>query len=238
MYISGDNVLIDEQFAVMKPEAKPGPYVQLTIQDTGLGMSPDVKERAFEPFYTTKETGKGTGLGLSIVHTIVKGHGGFVVMESEPGKGTTFQVYFPAVEVSEEDRRGEDDEKPLAGNGELLLVVDDEVSVCQITKQTLEAFGYQVLTATDGTEAVAVFAEHRQSIALVIMDIAMPIMDGPRTIRALKKLKPDIRIIASSGIVLEDHLNLEPALAPNAFLQKPYTSGRLLHTIGTVLRAN
>lgn len=237
LYISADNIMIDEQFAVMRPGAKPGPYVQLTMQDTGTGMTPEVREHIFEPFYSTKETGKGTGLGLSIVHTIVKSHKGFIIVESEPGKGTTFQVYLPAVEVSDADLPDEASRKFLAGKGELLLVVDDEVSICQITRQTLEAFGYRVVTAIDGAEAVAMFAEHKQDVALVVMDIAMPIMDGPRTMRAIRKLKPDARIIASSGIIHEANLGLEDTAAPNAFLPKPYTSDRLLQTIRSVLDA-
>jgi PAS domain S-box-containing protein len=236
LYISAENIMIDEQFAVMKPGAKPGPYVLVIVQDTGVGMSREVKERIFEPFFTTKETGRGTGLGLSIVHTIVKSHGGFITVESEPGKSTTFKVYLPAVEVEEMEKFGEIDVKYLSGHGELLMVVDDEVSVCQITRQTLEAFGFRVVTATDGTEAVAIFAEKRNEVSLVVMDIAMPIMDGPRTIRALRKLNPKVKIIASSGIVAEDHLNLEDAAAPNAFLPKPYTAEKLLHVIQSVLK--
>ncbi len=238
LYISAENIMIDDQFAVMKPGAKPGPYVLVIVQDTGIGMSREVKERIFEPFFTTKETGRGTGLGLSIVHTIVKGHGGFITVESEPGKSTTFKVYLPAVEVEEMEKYGETDVKLLSGHGELLMVVDDEVSVCQITRQTLEAFGFRVVTATDGTEAVAIFAEKRNEVSLVVMDIAMPIMDGPRTIRALRKLNPKVKIIASSGIVAEDHLNLEDAAAPNAFLPKPYTADKLLHVIHSVLETS
>lgn len=238
LYISAEDTLIDEQFAAMEADAKAGPYVQFTVQDTGVGMTREIRDHIFEPFFTTKETGKGTGLGLSIVHTIVKAHSGFMTTESEPGKGTTFKVYIPAVEVSEVEKVGGADEKLLSGRGELLLVVDDEVSVCQITKQTLEAFGYRVLTASDGTEAVALFAENRKAISLVVMDIAMPIMDGPRTIRALRKLKPEVKIIASSGIVPEDQLNLDGMAPPNAFLSKPYTSDRLLRTIRSVLETD
>ncbi len=236
LYVSAENVMIDEQFAVLKPGSKPGPYVLLIVQDTGIGMSQEVKERIFEPFFTTKEAGKGTGLGLSIVHSIVKNHGGFIIVDSEPGKSTTFKVYLPAIEVSEMDKAGETDIRLLAGHGELLMVVDDEVSVCQITRQTLEAFGYRVLTATDGTEAVALFAEKRKDISLVVMDIAMPVMDGPRTMRALRKLNPAVKIIASSGIITEDRLNIEEAAAPNAFLPKPYTADKLLQTIHAVIK--
>lgn len=238
LYISADNIMIDEQFAVMKPGAKPGPYVLLTVQDTGIGMSREVKEHIFEPFFTTREVGKGTGLGLSIVHSIAKSHGGFITVESEIGKSTTFKVYLPAIETSEMEKPGQPDVQMLSGHGELLMVVDDEVSVCQITRQTLEAFGYRVLTATDGTEAVALFAEKRNDVSLVIMDIAMPVMDGPRTIRALRKLNPDVKVIASSGIVIEDHLNLEDAAAPNAFLPKPYTADKLLQVVHSALKGS
>jgi PAS domain S-box-containing protein len=235
LYLSAENFELDEQFAAMKPGAKPGPYVLLTVQDTGVGMPREVKERIFEPFFTTKDAGRGTGLGLSIVHSIVKGHGGFITVESELGKSTTFKVYLPAIETAESEKPGRTDLKMLSGHGELLMVVDDEVSVCQITRQTLEAFGYRVLTATDGTEAVALFAEKKDEVALVVMDIAMPIMDGPRTIRALRRLRPDVRVVASSGIISEDLLNLEGAAAVSAFLPKPYTADKLLQTIYSVI---
>ncbi len=237
LYVSAEDTMIDEQYAAMQPAAKPGPYVRITVQDTGAGMSNEVREHIFEPFFTTKESGKGTGLGLSIVHTIVKNHGGFVTVESEPGKGTTFNVFFPAVESQDLGRPEETDSKSLAGHGELVLVVDDEVSVCQITKQTLEAFGYRAITASDGTEAVALFAEKKNQISLVLMDIAMPIMDGPRTMRAIRKLNPGVKIIASSGIVPEGQLKIDDMAAPNEYLSKPYTSDRLLRTIRSVLEA-
>ncbi len=237
LYVSAEDTMIDEQYAAMQPLAKPGPYVRITVQDTGVGMSKEVRDHIFEPFYTTKESGKGTGLGLSIVHTIVKNHGGFVTVESEPGKGTTFNVFLPAVESQDLERPEETDSKSLAGHGELLLVVDDEVSVCQITKQTLEAFGYRAITASDGTEAVALFAEKKNQILLVLMDIAMPIMDGPRTMRAIRKLNPGVKIIASSGIVPEGQLKIEDMAAPNEYLPKPYTSDRLLRTIRSVLES-
>ena len=237
LYVSAEDTMIDEQYAAMQPAAKPGPYVRITVQDTGVGMAKGVRDHIFEPFFTTKESGKGTGLGLSIVHTIVKNHSGFVSVESEPGKGTTFNVFLPAIETQDLERPEETDTKLLAGHGELLLVVDDEVSVCQITKQTLEAFGYRALTASDGTEAVALFAEKKNEVSLVLMDIAMPIMDGPRTMRAIRKLKPGVKIIASSGIVPEGQLNIEDIAAPNEYLSKPYTSDRLLRTIRSVLEA-
>lgn len=237
LYISAEDVMLDKQYASMQPDAVPGPYVKLSVQDTGAGLPKSVKEQIQDPLFTGVKEGKGGRPGLDVVLSIVKSHGGFTTMESEPGKGSTFSVFLPAVETPENEEPVAADTRLPAGQGELLLVVDDESSVCQITKQTLEAYGYRVLTAADGAEAVALFAENRDSVSLVVMDIAMPVMDGPRTIRALRRLNPNSRIVASSGIVSEDSLKFEDAAAPNAFLSKPYTSEHLLRTIRSVLEA-
>ena len=182
---AADNLEVDAQYAGTGQEVRPGPYVMIAVTDTGTGMPPEVRDRIFEPFFTTKEIGKGTGLGLSTVHAITKSHGGFLTVDSEMGHGTTFKVFLPA---DRELARIAAENAPVdvpRGRGELVLVVDDEESIRSITQQTLEAFGYRVLTASDGAEAVAVFAQHTGETALVLIDMAMPVLDGPTAIHAL-----------------------------------------------------
>jgi CheY-like chemotaxis protein len=231
--ISAENFTVDEHYARMNLEAKVGSYVVISVADEGLGMSPETQERIFEPFFTTKELGKGTGLGLSTVMGIVKGHGGFIHVWSEVGRGTEFQIYLPAVAVVEYNRQTEQD-TPY-GNGELILVVDDEAGVREATKTSLETFNYKVLTANDGIEAIATYAENRARIQLVLVDMLMPAMDGITTIRTLQKLNPQIKAIATSGLASKDHLNGMADTEVQAFLAKPYTAQELLQTIKQVL---
>ena len=235
--LTAENAVLDENYASMHLEAKPGRYVLLRVADTGVGIPPEVLDKVFDPFFTTKEPGKGTGLGLSTTLTIVKGHGGFVSVYSEVGKGTEFQVYLPAAE-SEYAQAGEPEPGELpTGQGELILVIDDEASFRQITRATLETFGYRVLTAADGAEAVALFANHPGEVRAVVTDLMMPIMDGAATIRALKKLNPQVRIMAVSGLAGNGKTAGAAALGVSAFLQKPYTADRLLRTLRTLLDA-
>lgn len=232
--IKAENVHIDDNYARMNLEAKPGPFVLITIADSGMGISPKIINRIFEPFFTTKEHGKGTGLGLSTALGIVKGHGGFINVYSEPGRGTQFKIYLPAVETPFKTQA--DSLVSLrVGRGELILVVDDEIAIREITKGTLEAYGYRALTAADGTEAVALYAQHKDEISVVLTDVMMPYMDGPATIRALQKMNPNVKIIASSG--LSEHARVFEAsnAGVKAFLSKPYTAERLLEAIGDVL---
>jgi CheY-like chemotaxis protein len=231
-----ENVILDEQYVAMNVQAKPGRYVMINVTDSGEGIPADNLDKIFDPFFTTKEVGKGTGLGLSTVMAIVKSHGGFVNVYSEVGKGSSFKVYLPALETSAKKKR---DTVSLAtlprGNGERILIVDDETSILTITSQTLEAFGYKTMTANDGAEAIAIYAQHRNKIAVVLTDMAMPVMDGPATIRALLKVNPAAKIIAATGLKNEG----SEAKALNAgvkhFLSKPYTASTLLKTLRTVL---
>ncbi len=234
--ISAANFLVDENYTKMHLDAKTGAYVVVRVTDTGMGISESIIDRIFEPFFTTKETGKGTGLGLSTVVGIIKSHGGFVNVYSEVGKGSQFQVYLPAQQVLETT------EKPNAkladGGGEVILVVDDEDSIRDITKTSLESHNYKALTACDGVEAIAIYAEHRDQISVVLTDMVMPTMDGITTIRTLKKINPDVKIIAVSGLASGEKLNLINKMGVQAFLPKPYTATELLQTIGTVSRSD
>ena len=226
------NLEIDENYAAMSPGSKPGPYLMLSISDTGHGIPAEIMGKIFDPFFTTKEVGKGTGLGLSSVIGIVKSHHGFLSVESQPGKGSTFKIFLPAepeAAAMPETAR----EEPLPpGDGELILLVDDEPGIRSVAKAVLQGHGYRVLLAADGTEALAVFAQNSAELAAVVTDIAMPFMDGALLIRALRRMKPDIRVIVSTG---NGEKALVSDLHANAFLRKPYDAGTLLRALHTTL---
>jgi PAS domain S-box-containing protein len=225
------NAFLDENYARMYIEAKPGGYVLITVKDTGTGMTQEIQQRIFDPFFTTKEVGKGTGLGLSTALTIIKSHDGFINVYSEAGKGTQFAIYLPAAKSKTAATESKPDLPYPTGNGELILIVDDEENIRHITQATLEKFGYRTLTAADGAEALAIYAQNSAEIRLVLTDMAMPFMDGAATIRALRRLNPSLPIVAASG--------LPPAeineLNANRFLPKPYTAEKLLTTLAAIL---
>lgn len=231
-------LVLDEQYAGMNAEAKPGAYVVIQVEDTGTGMSPSVLERIFEPFFTTKELGKGTGLGLSTSVAIIKSHTGFIRAYSEPGRGSRFRVYLPAAADA-----GSAVSEPAVnavprGDGELILVVDDEAAVRTITGHTLETFGYRVVTAGDGAEGVAVFAARRGDIRLVLTDMMMPVMDGTALIEVVTRMDPNARIIAASGLHTHGKALRAPESSVRKFLSKPYTAERLLSAVREVLDAS
>jgi CheY-like chemotaxis protein len=235
LVISAQNMMLDEHYVAMNAEAQPGPYVFLQVEDSGIGMTPEVIRKIFDPFFTTKDLGKGTGLGLSTSLGIVRSHAGFIRVYSELGKGTTFKIYLPAqMQGSPATRITEAEEMPR-GNGETILVVDDESSVLQITQQTLEAFGYRVLLACDGSEALALYTRHGKEIALVLTDMMMPVMDGVATVRVLRKLNPELSIIAASGLSANGHTAKVAGLGVKHFLPKPYTAETLLRTLKEAL---
>jgi PAS domain S-box-containing protein len=233
--ISAENIYLDENYARMNLEARPGRYVLLKVSDTGTGMASDVVERIFDPFFTTKEVGKGTGLGLSTVLSIIKSHGGFINVYSEPSRGTQFSIYLPAVISEDADREALSAQKFSQGRGELILVVDDEEYIRQIAQTALEKNGYRVLTASDGTEALAVYTQNMNEIALVLTDIAMPYMDGVAEIRALHKINPSLPVIAASGLTTTEQNAELQSLNISAFLPKPFTLEKLLETLDSIL---
>ncbi|NJD53662.1 MAG: PAS domain S-box protein [Candidatus Methanoperedens sp.] len=231
--ISAENFLVDENYARMHSEAKAGSYVAITVSDTGTGIPPDVLDRVFEPFFTTKEFGKGTGLGLSTSLAIVKSHGGFIKVHSEIGKGTQFSIYLPSTKTEIQSAQ-EQQLELLFGHGELILVVEDEDSVRKVTVSTLEKYGYSALAAEDGAEAVVLYARNKDKVRVILMDMMMPVMDGPASIRAIHKINPEVKVIAVSGLAEKDILEEVEDLA-NAFLPKPYTARKLLKTLDEVL---
>lgn len=224
--------MIDENYTKMNLDAKVGSYVVITVVDTGIGIRADILDRIFEPFFTTKELSKGTGLGLSTVLGIIKNHGGFINVYTEEGKGSQFKVYLPAQDAKEFLQEAESELTP--GNGELILVVDDEAAIRDITKASLEVHNYKAMTASDGIEAIALYAEHRDNIYLVLTDMVMPSMDGLTTIRTLQKINPNVKIIATSGLAAHNKINAAYNMGIQAFLPKPYTTNQLLDIISTV----
>ncbi len=232
--VSAKNEILDEHYAAMHIEAKPGPYVVISVQDTGTGIPPQILDKIFDPFFTTKEVGKGTGLGLATTAAIVKSHGGFINVYSELGRGTTFRVYLPASGEGPADTIAETTNLLPRGNGEVILVVDDESSIREITRQTLEAFGYRVLTAADGADAIATYAR-RSDIAVVLTDMMMPILDGTATIHALKRMNPQVRVIAATGLATANQRDAAMAAGARHFLQKPYSADAVLTLLREVL---
>jgi PAS domain S-box-containing protein len=232
LIIGAENQTLDEHYAKMEHQAKAGRYVCMTVTDSGTGISREIIHRIFEPFFTTKDVHKGTGLGLSTVMAIVKSHDGIVNVYSEPGKGTTFKVYLPAMGSSSEGQPCRSRQAAIPrGNGETVLLVDDETSILTITGQTLEHFGYRVLMASDGAAAVALYAERKHEIAVVITDMMMPIMGGTSLVTVLLRINPKIKIVRSSGL---SSYGSEPPLADGRvkhFLTKPYTAETLIETI-------
>jgi hypothetical protein len=233
--VEAENLSIDENYACMDPDAKPGHYVRITIRDNGRGIPARMIDKVFDPFFTTKERGEGTGLGLSTVLTIVKSHGGFIDVYSEEGKGTEFKVYLPAAETMAIAQSADASRELPIGHGELILVADDESAVREITKSTLETYGYRVLTAGDGTEAVALFAQYRDEVKVVLTDVMMPYLDGPATIRAIKRMNPQISVILSSGRNLVGKAVDAASAGASSFLSKPYTADRLLNALANLL---
>jgi PAS domain S-box-containing protein len=235
--VTAQNIRLDENYTRMNPVARSGGYILLTVEDTGTGMSETTVARIFDPFFTTKDLGHGTGLGLSTALSIVKSHGGFLNVYSEIGKGSKFSIYLPAADTQAELAAHSEVAIYPRGNGEVILIVDDEPNILQITSATLEKFGYRTVGATDGAEGLAVFAEKKSEIAAVITDISMPLMDGPSMIRALRRIDPDVKIIAMSGLMNPNQTTDLRSLKVVSFLDKPFTAEELLNRLAEAIKA-
>jgi CheY-like chemotaxis protein len=229
--ITAENFYVDRLFAQMSLNAEIGNYVLITVTDTGTGIHPAVRERIFEPFFTTKQHGKGTGLGLSTVLGIVRSYGGFVQVASELGQGSQFKVYLPAAQ--ETVAKSEPEVKQIQGHGELVMIVEDDLAVQQADRALLESYEYQTLVANDGIEAIALYAQRQHEIAVVLMDMMMPNLDGIKAIRTLIAMNPQVKIVAMSGV----SSNRSAALAAGAkiFLAKPYTLADLVKSLANLV---
>jgi CheY-like chemotaxis protein len=212
---------------------KPGKYVMLTVTDTGTGMKKDTMDKIFDPFFTTKEMGRGTGLGLASVYGIIKGHGGYVDVESEIGRGSSFKIYLPASDRLQKDEiHGSDD--IVSGEGTILLV-DDEETILQAAEELLGAMGYSVLKARSGKEAVEMVKKVRDEIDLVILDLIMPEMGGREVYDHLKNIDGEIKVVVMTGHNSEGLSEEMLAKGIEAFIEKPFTVHELSVIINNVL---
>lgn len=236
LQVRAENLTIDEQYARRHLDARMGAYVMITVADTGMGIAPEILHRIFDPFFTTKEIGKGTGLGLSAVLGIVKSHGGFIDVETVIGRGSAFKIYLPTSQAGV-DLLDSKPEVPV-GDQELILVVDDEVVICETTRILLETYNYRVLVANNGMEAIALFSQYQNEIAAVLMDIMMPNMDGLSTIPLMRQYNPHLYAIAMSGLNSTEAVTRAQDMGFSEFLPKPFASEELLQLLQQIRTGN
>jgi two-component system, cell cycle sensor histidine kinase and response regulator CckA len=233
--IETSDVEIGEDFCRIHSYGHPGRYVLLSVSDTGVGMDAATLDRIFEPFFTTKELGKGTGLGLATVYGIVKQHGGFVNVYSEPGQGTTFRVYLPASSGLPEPRRALRFNEKVAGGTETILVAEDHEALRELARHTLASHGYRVIFASNGLEALRLFEANSKEISLALLDVVMPVLSGPDAYSQMCAIKPDLRVIFTTGYTAES-ASLNDKIEEGAvFLQKPYSAQTLARAIRSTL---
>lgn len=237
--IKSDCVTLDDNAKQLNPDAHPGHYVLLKVSDTGIGMSAEILDRIFDPFFTTKEVGKGTGLGLATVQGIVKSHSGFINVYSEPQNGTNFSIYLPAEErLNDEPGKTSDGTDAVVkntGRGYTVLLVDDEIHILQMTATALEASGFHVITARDGAEAISTYSRHREEIAAVLLDMMMPGLDGLQTLEQLRRINPNVAVIACSGLRTQQREKEALDHGARFFLPKPYSESLLLKALSDIL---
>jgi CheY-like chemotaxis protein len=225
---------LEEGYLKQYPYMKTGRYVVLSVSDTGIGMDGKTRERVFEPFFTTKGPDKGTGLGLAVVYGIVKQHNGFIHLYSEPGKGSTFRVYFPAVDAPPDTKMAAS-HATTSGGDETILLAEDEESVRNMVERTLKTYGYRVLAARDGEEAVVIFRRHGKEITMAVLDVVMPKMGGKQAYDEMKKILPGFKVLFLSGYsadAIHESFVLHPGIP---FLQKPFGPDTLARKVREVL---
>ena len=231
-----EDVTLDESFCITHLGSKPGEYVLLKVSDNGVGMEKELQEHIFEPFFTTKETGKGTGLGLAMVYGIVKSHGGYIMCYSESGLGTTFKIYFPVLTYESPEQRAEESRaEALPGGRETILLVDDDATIQEVGKTTLENHGYTTIMAESGERAIEIYGKKKDHIDLVILDVGMPGIGGHKCLNHLLKIDPGIKVIIAtayspSGKVKE---TLESGAA--GYIGKPFGLADMLKRVREVL---
>ncbi len=238
LIIGSSEVSFDADACKLHPLAHPGEYVMLSVTDTGAGMDAATLDRIFEPFFTTKELGKGTGLGLATVYGIVRQHGGFINVYSEPGMGTTFRVYIPVSHAAVAARESSEDLQQVQGGTETLLLVEDHEGLRQLAIETLTKLGYNVITAADGEEAIREFRHHRQHIDLALLDVVLPKLNGPEIYSRIRKVRPDIPVVFATGYSNDFALLHKVQQHGLPILQKPYTARDLARKIRETLDRN
>ena len=230
------NVTVNRELALNRPPMPAGDYVALSVSDTGEGMDAQTKARIFEPFFTTKEVGKGTGLGLATVYGVVKQSGGFIWVDSEPGKGARFEVYLPRVNDTADLSQPEDAVTAPAQRRKTVLIAEDESSVRELASDFLKSAGYMVLAAENGVDALSVFRRSEETIHVLLTDVVMPKMRGPELAERLRRLQPNVRVIYMSGYLEYDRGNGE-FLEDGFFLQKPFSRDALVQKMAEALSA-
>ena len=233
LYLNTENIILDGSY--VKPyKVVPGRYVKITVTDTGVGIDRETQKRIFEPFFTTKEMGRGTGLGLASVYGIVKSHGGYINVYSELDRGTTFTIYLPA---SKKEAAADDDMSAAITKGTgTILLIDDEQMILEVGRELLEELGYTVLPVLGGQDAIDVFKKKQDKIDLVIMDMIMPGMSGSETFGRLKEIKPDARILLSSGYSIDGQATKILRRGCDGFIQKPFNMNQLADKIHKILK--
>ena len=234
--VTAKNMVIGEAEHRLHPDAKAGPHVAVQVADSGTGIPVEILDKIFDPFFSTRPLGQGTGLGLATTLGIVKGHGGTIQVNSEPGRGTRFKLFLPAIPSAQDHPTQAEQALLPTGNGELVLVADDESAIREMARLALESYGYRVVLAADGTEGVAVCAQQTREVKVAVVDMMMPFLDGPATVRALKRLNPALKLIGISGV-------MDPAkaggVAPaevQAFLTKPFSAQQLVKAVHDALQ--
>ena len=234
------NVTLDEAYCRSHLGSRQGDYVLLSVSDTGHGMDKRIVEHIFEPFYTTKEIGKGTGLGLAMVYGIVKSHHGYITCQSDPGRGTTFQIYFPVIEeITEEEVQETQEERiDIRGGDETILLVEDEEDIRELGKEILSNTGYKVLTAKDGETALEIYESEREQVDMVILDLIMPGMGGRRCLERLLKVNPQAKVVIASGYSVDNNTKEMIEKWVKGFVGKPYDIYEILKVTRDVLDMN
>jgi two-component system cell cycle sensor histidine kinase/response regulator CckA len=235
LMIETANVAIDDQFCALQPLARPGDYAMLSVTDTGTGMDAATLDRIFEPFFTTKEIGKGTGLGLATVYGIVRQHGGFLHVYSEPGVGSTFRVYIPVSSAPETSPAPAENPQPIQGGSETLLVAEDHEGLRQLAQETLVGLGYEVVLATDGEQALQEFRSHRDRIDLALLDVVLPKFSGPEIYARIHEEKPDLPVVFATGYSPDLALLQKVQQQGLPVLQKPYSPRDLARKVREAL---
>jgi CheY-like chemotaxis protein len=231
------NVRLDEDYIRSHPGVSAGPYVLLELRDSGCGISPEAKSHIFEPFFTTKGVGKGTGLGLAVVHGVVSQSGGHIDVDSEPGRGTSFQIYLPSAELGRQPVPSVAEVKVTPRGSETVLLVEDEEAVREVNRRILVRGGYAVLEARDGNEALRVAARHRGPIHLLVTDVVMPGMGGRQLAEQLSALRPEMKVLFVSGY--PDDAVVEYGIREGEvhFLHKPFSPSALARKVRDILDA-